>query len=75
MTKSVSLASLARQLQMCSIAQEGKRANPAQQQSSKLIGCHILVTTLVDKHAHIFVKSLPNCQELVRISIRKCFPI
>ena len=24
-----------------------------------------LLTTLVDKHAHILVKSLPNCQELV----------
>ena len=32
----------------------------------------ILLTTLVDKHAHILVKSLPNCQELVHISVHKC---
>ena len=30
---------------------------------------------LVDKHAHILVISLPNCQELVHISIHKCIPI
>ena len=30
-------------------------------------------TTLVDKHAHILVKSLPNFQELVHISFHKVF--
>ena len=60
---------------MCSIAQEGERASLAQQQGSELIDCHFLVTTLVDKHAHILVKFLPNCQELVHISVHKCIPI
>ena len=32
-------------------------------------------TTLVDNHAHILVKSLPNCQELVHITVHKCIPI
>ena len=59
----------------CSIAQEGERGSPAQQQGSQLIGCHFLVTTLVDKHAHITVKCLPNCQELVHISVHKCIPL
>ena len=62
-------------LEMCSIAQEGERTSSAQQQGSQPIGCHFLVTTLVDKHAHILVKSLPNCQELVHISVHKCIPI
>ena len=53
---------------MCTIAQEGERAILAQQ-GSQLIGCHFLVTTLVDKHANILVKSLPYCQELVHISV------
>ena len=60
-------------LEMCSIAQEGERASPAQ--GSQLIVCHFLVTNLVDKHAHILVKSLPNYQELVHISVHKCIPI
>ena len=42
-------------LRLCSIAQEGERASLAQQQGSELIGCHFLVTALVDKHAHILV--------------------
>ena len=33
-----------------------------------------LFTTLVDKHAHILVKSLPNCQDLVHISVHTCIP-
>ena len=44
---------LINKLEMCSIAQEGERASPAQQPGSQLIGCHFLVATLVDKHAHI----------------------
>ena len=60
---------------MCSLAQEGERASSAQQQSSQLIGFHLLVTTLVDKHAHILVKSLPYCQELVHITVHKCISI
>ena len=40
---------------MCSESTNGERASPAQQQDSQLIGCHFLVTTLVDKHAHKLV--------------------
>ena len=58
---------------MCSIAQEGEQASPAQ--GSRLIGCHFLVATAVDNYAHILVKSLPNGQELVHISVHKCIPI
>ena len=59
---------------MCSVSTNGERASPAQQ-GSQLIGCQFLVTNLVDKHAHILVKSLPNCQELVHISDHSCIPI
>ena len=52
--------SLARQLEMCSIAQEGERASPAQQ-GSQLIGCHFLVTTLVDKPIYLL-----NLYQIVR---------
>ena len=62
-------------LEMCSVSTNGERASPVQQQGSQLIGCHFLFTTLVDKHAHILVKSLPNCQELVHISVHKYIPI
>ena len=34
-----------------------------------------LLMTLVDKHALILVKSLPNCQDLVHVSVHKFIPI
>ena len=64
-------------LEICSVSTNGKQASPAQQEGSQLIGCHFsyLCTSSVDKHAHILVKSLPNCQELVNISVHKCIPM
>ena len=69
---------------MYSLSTIGERASPDQQQGSQLIGCHLMVvrlsgafllTTLVDKYAHILVKYLPNCKELVHISVHKGVPV
>ena len=59
-------------LEMCSVSSNGKRASPAQQ-GFQLIGCHF--SYILDKLAHIQVKSLPEYQELVHISVHKCIPI
>ena len=57
---------------MCSVSTNGERASPAQQ-GFQLIGCHFSYT--LDKHAYIQVKSLPEYQELVHISVHKCICI
>ena len=50
-------------LVMCVHASNGER--PSSAQGSQLIGCHF-ATTLVDKHAYMLAKFLPNYQKLVK---------
>ena len=59
-----SLRSLARLLQMCSVSTNGEQPSPAQQ------GFQMIDVKTLDEHANI-LESLPEYQELVRISVHK----
>ena len=54
---------------MCSVSTNGERVPSTTTRLSADRMSFFLLTTLVDKHAHILVKSLSNCQELVHISV------
>ena len=54
----------------CASTNDGGRASSAQQ-GSQVIIC---LLTIVDKHANILHKYLPEYQELVHISVHKCIP-